>query len=55
VKRLRLCFPQALSSRKLQRDSRFHYLCGYHAKGKVVVAKELKRDTTPPADGAGAA
>src|SRR5215470_14885641 len=29
VKRLRLCFPQALSRRKLQRDSRFHYLCGY--------------------------
>jgi hypothetical protein len=29
VKRLRLCFPQAIKSRKLQRDSRSHYLCGY--------------------------
>src|SRR5712691_2467420 len=29
VKRRRLCFPQAISSRKLQRDVRFHYLCGY--------------------------
>src|SRR2546421_11539334 len=29
VKLLRLCFPQAINSRKLQRDSRFHYLCGY--------------------------
>ena len=29
MKRLRLCFPQALSRRKLQRDPRFHYLYGY--------------------------
>src|SRR5262249_53247602 len=31
VKRLRLCFPQAISSRKLLRDSCSHYLYGYHA------------------------
>src|SRR4029453_4205329 len=29
VKRRRLCCPQALRSRKLRRDTRFHYLYGY--------------------------
>src|SRR5262249_5118052 len=29
VKRLRLCFLQAIRRRKLLRDSCFHYLCGY--------------------------
>src|ERR1700704_5494816 len=29
VKRLRLWFPKAIRSRKLRRDSRFHYLYGY--------------------------
>ena len=29
VKRLRLCFPKAIRSRKLRRDSRFHCLYGY--------------------------
>jgi hypothetical protein len=29
VKKLLLCFPQAIRSRKLWRDSRFHYLYGY--------------------------
>ena len=29
MKRLRLCFPKAIRSRKRPRDSRFHYLYGY--------------------------
>ena len=38
-KRRRLCCPQALSSRKLQRDTRFHYLYGYTLGelGKIVL------------------
>jgi len=31
VKKRRRSFPQAIRSRKLRRDSRFHYLCGYRA------------------------
>jgi hypothetical protein len=30
VKQLHLCYPQAMRSRKRQRDSCFHYLYGYH-------------------------
>jgi len=33
VKRLRLCFPQTIRSRKLRRDSCFHYLYGYLRNG----------------------
>jgi hypothetical protein len=33
VKKLRLCFPQAGSSRKLRRDSCFYNLNGYHTWG----------------------
>ena len=29
MKKLLLCFPQAIRSRKRRRDSRFHYLYGY--------------------------
>lgn len=36
MKRLHLCFPRAIRSRKLQRDSRFHYLYGYRSALLVV-------------------
>ena len=48
VKRLRLCFPQAISSRKLQRDSRFHYLCGYLPRYRVVTHRDQPDCPFPP-------
>src|SRR5215467_7979866 len=48
VKRLRLCFPQALSRRKLQRDSRFHYLCGYSYYTPDYIVKYIVRHTVGP-------
>jgi CRISPR system Cascade subunit CasD len=36
VKRLRLCFPQVISSRKRRRDPHFHYLYSYPSKSGVI-------------------
>jgi hemerythrin-like domain-containing protein len=49
VKRLRLCCPKALRSRKRRRDSRFHYLYGYEACTELETHAQLEEQIFYPA------